>query len=361
MARSLKRATSSSCCGRRRRRQQRCSEPLPSHAGARLAARSALAVALVAGSLWVAAEFLPALIWPESSQSRLGPCTSAFPHSFPMGMPLPFAALVFTLAVGLTIFLPLALATYQIAQQSGFLLGWIESAREQGIPVPEWAVQLPIAASAITEWWRENLSDPKMAATWLETFNAENSAGWIRTMGGQLVQRSFMFFVSLIALFVMLRHGSWITQACTGHGRSDFWGPRREARKQDGFGDARDNEWHNCRRSRGRPTDWNRLWCRRRSQCCAVHVSYHRIRDVALRSLGSIYCGSRYAFGRRRQFLGCRCCFWMGRGDHADWRPFCLAGIGWRRRSIALSVCARWRLWRPGIVRPCWSLSLDRS
>ena len=85
-----------------------------------------------------------------------------------MGPPRPFAALVFTLALGLTIFLPLALATYQIAQQSGFLLGWIARAREQGIPVPEWAVQLPIAASAITEWWRENLTDPKMAAAWLE-------------------------------------------------------------------------------------------------------------------------------------------------------------------------------------------------
>ena len=187
-------------------------EPLPSHAGARLAARSALAVALVAGCLWVAAEFLPALIWAGIFAITTWPLYERFSSRFSNETASPVAALVFTLAVGLTIFLPLALATYQIAQQSGFLLSWIASAREQGIPVPEWAVQLPIAASAITEWWRENLSDPKMAATWLETFNAENSAGWIRTIGGQLVQRSFMFFVSLIALFVMLRHGFWITR-----------------------------------------------------------------------------------------------------------------------------------------------------
>ncbi len=187
-------------------------EPLPLHAGARLAARSALAVALVAGSLWVAAEFLPALLWAGIFAITTWPLYERFSSKFSNETASALAALLFTLAVGLTIFLPLALATYQIAQQSGFLLGWIASAREQGIPVPEWAVQLPIAASAITEWWRENLSDPKMAATWLETFNAENSAGWVRTIGGQLVQRSFMFFVSLIALFVMLRHGSWITR-----------------------------------------------------------------------------------------------------------------------------------------------------
>jgi predicted PurR-regulated permease PerM len=214
MARHLKRAVADRVAARSVEDDNKdVREPLPSHAGARLAARSALAVALVAGSLWVAAEFLPALIWAGIFAITTWPLYERFSSQFSNGnASSPFAALVFTLAVGLTIFLPLALATYQIAQQSGFLLGWIESAREQGIPVPEWAVQLPVAASAITEWWRENLSDPKMAAAWLETFNAENSAGWIRTMGGQLVHRSFMFFVSLIALFVMLRHGSWITK-----------------------------------------------------------------------------------------------------------------------------------------------------
>ncbi len=187
-------------------------EPLPSHAGARLAARTALAVALVAGSLWVAAEFLPALIWAGIFAITTWPLYERFSSQFVDETASPIAAIVFTLAIGLTIFLPLALATYQIAQQSDFLLAWIARSREQGIPVPEWAAQVPMAANAITEWWRENLSDPKMAARWLETFNAENSAGWIRTIGGQLVQRSFMFFVSLIALFVMLRHGSWITR-----------------------------------------------------------------------------------------------------------------------------------------------------
>ena len=180
MARHLKRATAGrAASGDVEDDAKDVHEPLPSHAGARLAARSALAIALVAGSLWVAAEFLPALIWAGIFAITAWPLYERFSSQFANGTASPFAALVFTLAVELTIFLPLALATYQIAQQSGFLLGWIARAREQGIPVPEWAVQLPLAASAITEWWRENLTDPKMAATWLETFNAENSAGWI--------------------------------------------------------------------------------------------------------------------------------------------------------------------------------------
>jgi len=38
-------------------------KPLPLHAGARLTARVALAMALVAAALWTAADFLPALAW----------------------------------------------------------------------------------------------------------------------------------------------------------------------------------------------------------------------------------------------------------------------------------------------------------
>jgi len=171
LVRSVKRATSRVAAVGAGDDNSEVREPLPSHPGARLAARSALAVALVAGSLWVAAEFLPALIWAGIFAITTWPLYERFSSQFSNGTASPFAALVFTLAVGLTIFLPLALATYQIAQQSGFLLGWIASAREQGIPVPEWAAQLPIAATAIQNGGEKISAIPR----WLQR-------GWRRSM-----------------------------------------------------------------------------------------------------------------------------------------------------------------------------------
>ena len=144
-----------------------------------MAARAALAVALVALALWIAADFLPALVWAGIFAMTTWPLYVLFASRFANKTASVAAALVFTFLIGFTIFLPLALATYEVAQQSELLLAWIAKSRENGIPVPEWAAQLPIAASAITEWWKVNLSDPKMAARWFETFNAENSAGWI--------------------------------------------------------------------------------------------------------------------------------------------------------------------------------------
>ena len=187
-------------------------EPLSLDARARLAARTALAVALLALALWIAADFLAALIWAGIFAIATWPLYVRFASNFSQKTAYVPAALAFTLVIGFTIFLPLALATYQIAQQSELLLAWIAQSREHGIPVSEWAAQLPIAANAITEWWKANLSDPKMAARWFETFRAENSADWIRSIGGQLAHRMFMFFVSLIALFILLRNGAWIAQ-----------------------------------------------------------------------------------------------------------------------------------------------------
>ena len=47
--------------------------PLPLHPGARSAARTALAVALVAAALWTARDFLPALVWAAMLAIALWP------------------------------------------------------------------------------------------------------------------------------------------------------------------------------------------------------------------------------------------------------------------------------------------------
>ncbi len=182
---------------------------LPLDAGARRAGRAALAIALLALALWTAADFLPALIWATILAITAWPLYVRF-ASLLSGDKSRLSAAAFTLLVGLVLFLPVALATYQIAQQSDVLFRWIAQSRENGIEVPEWIARLPVAADAIQQWWRENLTDPKMAAGWFQNFNAERAVETARTFGGQLLHRAFMFFVSLIALFVLLRNGSWI-------------------------------------------------------------------------------------------------------------------------------------------------------
>ena len=186
-------------------------QPLPLHPGARVTARVALALALVAAALWTAADFLPALIWAAILAVTIWPLYQSFASRISKE-PSGITAFAFTLLVALIVFMPVTLAIYQIAGQSDMLAGWIAQSRDNGIKVPEWIARLPIAAETVQQWWRDNLTDPKSAASWLQSVNADRATEFVKTFGGQLLHRLFMFFVALITLFIMLRNGRSIAR-----------------------------------------------------------------------------------------------------------------------------------------------------
>src|SRR5688500_13288121 len=91
-------------------------EALPLHAQARLGPRSALAIALVVLALWIANDFLPALIWAGIFAITPWPLYERFAAKFTGGTTSIGVAFLFTIFIGVSIFLPIALATYQLAQ-----------------------------------------------------------------------------------------------------------------------------------------------------------------------------------------------------------------------------------------------------
>jgi predicted PurR-regulated permease PerM len=181
-------------------------EPLPLHPGARLTGRVALAIVLLAAALWTAADFLPPLIWAVILAIAIWPFYLSVANRL-SGASSSLSALLVTLSVGLLLFLPVALAAYQLAQHSNSLVTWIGEARDNGIKVPEWVARLPIAADSVREWWTQNLSEPRSSAAWLQSLRIESASDLLKNLGGQLVNRAFMFFFALIALFVLLRDG----------------------------------------------------------------------------------------------------------------------------------------------------------
>jgi predicted PurR-regulated permease PerM len=186
-------------------------QPLPLNSQARTVARTLLTFALVGLALWVAGDFLPALGWAAILAIGLWPlylrCASFLgKRQSPIAAPL-----IFTLFAALIIFLPVALATQQLALQGNAFFSWVAKARESGIAVPGWVAQLPVAAEGTQQLWAQNLSDPKAATDLFSKVNVDRAMEWIGTLGSQLLHRAVMFLVCLIALFVFLRHGAWIS------------------------------------------------------------------------------------------------------------------------------------------------------
>ena len=173
--------------------------------------------------------------------------------------------------------------------------------RASGIKVPEWVARLPIAADAIQQWWRENLAEPQSARAWLQSLNADKIGELLTTFGGQLLHRSFMFFIALIALFAFLRNGDTLGQRVSKRG-PHLRRSRRRAGGEDGRCDPRQRERHRHRGDRRRPADRHRVPRRRRSEPDPVHRPDRRLRDAAVRRLGGVHRRGADA-GRRRQRL----------------------------------------------------------
>ncbi|MBR0902622.1 AI-2E family transporter [Bradyrhizobium liaoningense] len=181
-------------------------KPLPLGPGARMNARVAFALVLVALSLWTASSFLPPLIWATILAVALWPLYLKFATRC-LGGQSASAAFLFTVLVALILVTPISLAIYTIAQQSDMVIDWLKRAREGGVEVPDWVARLPFAAESMEQWWRANLSDPKAATAWLKTLNADNVSDLFTAFGGQLIHRLFLLFFSLLALFALLRNG----------------------------------------------------------------------------------------------------------------------------------------------------------
>jgi hypothetical protein len=147
--------------------------PAPEPAGP-LIARTVFTILLVLLALFVSRSFLPALAWAAIIAITAWPVYARFAGVISRNHAAVLAPLLFTLLTGLLVFLPIALAAQQAAEEGDRLLQWLTGLRETGVTIPEWLVQLPIAGGFAARWWQANLADPAGARALLGIFNQES-------------------------------------------------------------------------------------------------------------------------------------------------------------------------------------------
>jgi predicted PurR-regulated permease PerM len=183
---------------------------LPLDSRTRAVSRIAIAILVVLLAAWVARDFLVALTWAVVIAITAWPIYARFEGPAFGGRSPALAPLLFTLMTGLVLLVPLILAVHQIAQGSDAFARSLNQMQESGLPVPAWLAELPIAGKYLDVWWRANLSNPEVLVEWLRGVNTENITAWTSALGGALLHRLFLFLITLIALFLMLREGAWL-------------------------------------------------------------------------------------------------------------------------------------------------------
>lgn len=185
-------------------------QPPPSESRAQAMTQVLIAVAVVLLALWVARDFLVALIWAGVIAITTWPIYVRFAQLISARRSSLLASVLFTFVVGLVLIIPIVLTAHQVAQGGEAFVHVLNRLRESGVVVPAWLAQLPIAGEYLDLWWRANLSNPEVLTEWLRGIKIENLTAWTGTLGGALLHRLFLFAITLIALCVMLRDGTWL-------------------------------------------------------------------------------------------------------------------------------------------------------
>src|SRR5450755_1552672 len=115
-------------------------------------ARVLLALVLIALGLWTLREFLPALAWAGILAIAFWPSYQRATLRWPPGHHNILLPLAFTLAIALVFVLPIVLAGMQVSREARTVWAWIETARREGIPVPDTIAHLPFIGEQARAW-----------------------------------------------------------------------------------------------------------------------------------------------------------------------------------------------------------------
>jgi predicted PurR-regulated permease PerM len=191
------------------------------HPPAHLMARRALMIAVLLVSFWVARSFLVPLAWAAVLAVTLWPFHNRVARR--LGGPAWLAPALFTIATAVMLIVPLVFVAFEAARDSGIVLQWLEAARQHGLPTPEWVQHLPLVGQRAAGWWQAALGMPEAASATLGQLNAGALFSMTGTIGAQVARQSILFFVTLIGLYSLLRHGAALGAQITALS-ARFWG-----------------------------------------------------------------------------------------------------------------------------------------
>ena len=181
-------------------------DPPPPGRGQRIA-WVVLAIVLTALGLWTLQEFLAALVWAAILAIALWPLYQRTRRRLPPGRHNLLLPTAFTVGVAVLFMLPLVLAGVQVGREARNIFAWIDSARHDGLAVPDFVTHLPVFAAQASQWWRDTLSDPEASADLLRRLRDPELVLAGRHLGVAILHRVVTFGFCLTTLFFLFKDG----------------------------------------------------------------------------------------------------------------------------------------------------------
>ncbi|NNM83096.1 MAG: AI-2E family transporter [Burkholderiales bacterium] len=158
-------------------------------------------------ALWLVHAYVAALAWAGVVALASWPLYRRFSLILP-GRTRRWAPEIFILLVTTLFLAPLVYAIAAIGHEAALLAGALSEAQSKGLPPPEWLSRIPFAGKTLLAWWGRVLSTPGGFTEWFRQINQGPVLGWIKLFGFEMVHRSIMFAITLVALYFLYRDGN---------------------------------------------------------------------------------------------------------------------------------------------------------
>jgi predicted PurR-regulated permease PerM len=169
---------------------------------------SMFSLAIIASALFVTQRFLLPLLWAVIL------CIATWPLYLRMlqacrGRNVAAAAAA-TVVSALVFVTPLVLGVVQAAHQAPALAALVADANNAGIGAPQWLLKIPMAGSALYDWWAATLGQPHGLAHLLHDGSIarlHSASDVLRTVGANALHRMIDVGFAFIALFFFYKDG----------------------------------------------------------------------------------------------------------------------------------------------------------
>jgi predicted PurR-regulated permease PerM len=119
-----------------------------------------------------------------------------------------WVALGITLLIGAMILVPLGYGLMKLLNEAQSLGQLLTNAQEVGIPPPAWLDNLPMISNWAKNQWQDALGNAVNAKQTLHWLGTGGAVTHTKDFAGQLMRRIFNFFIILVVLFFVYRHGT---------------------------------------------------------------------------------------------------------------------------------------------------------
>jgi predicted PurR-regulated permease PerM len=147
------------------------------------------------------------LVWATILAVAFWPSYERAQRRWPPGHHNILLPAAFTLGIALLFVLPIVVAGMQAGHEAHTAIIWLETARHDGIPVPDFVAHLPFFAAQASQWWQDNLSDPDAAADLVTRLRHPEYVDAGRQVGVAILHRLVIFGFCLLTVFFLFKDG----------------------------------------------------------------------------------------------------------------------------------------------------------